>query len=265
VTLEILDGKGELVRRLTSVAKEREAPEDDPDAGDEPEKPLPAEPGLQRASWDLRHQGATRIKGAKVDAGDPETGPLALPGTYTARLTVDGRTQETPIEVRPDPRSSVPRADLEAQLALALGMRDDLDRLSTTVHELRAVREQLLARAATLAGRPEAAGVVEQVKALASRCDALEERLHNPKAQIAYDILAMPGGAKLYSRLAPLYSSVGEGDGPPTQGTRERHAALREELDARLLEWKALLEVDLPALNARAREAGMGFVTAPAR
>jgi photosystem II stability/assembly factor-like uncharacterized protein len=265
VTLEILDGKGELVRRLTSVAKEREAPEDDPDAGDEPAKPLPAEPGLQRASWDLRHEGATRIKGAKIDAGDPETGPLALPGTYTARLTVDGRTQETPIEVRPDPRSSVPRADLEAQLALALGMRDDLDRLSTTVHELRAVREQLLARAATLAGRPEAAGVVEQVKALASRCDALEERLHNPKAQIAYDILAMPGGAKLYSRLAPLYSSVGEGDGPPTQGTRERHAALREELDARLLEWKALLEVDLPALNARAREAGMGFVTAPAR
>jgi len=32
----------------------------------------------------------------------------------------------------------------------------------------------------------------------------VEEKLHNPKAEVTYDILAQKGGAKLYSQLATL-------------------------------------------------------------
>jgi hypothetical protein len=264
VVLEVLDEKGALVRTLSSRKLEA-LPEDDPDPEEPAPKPLPKEAGLQRAVWDLRYEGATKIKGTKIDAGDPGTGPLVLPGRYTLRLRVGGESLTTLLEVRLDPRVSVARGDLEAQLAMALALRDDLTRLAASVHQLRAVREQVGTRVALVRGQPGKEPLVLSADALVAKCDALEARLHNPKAEVAYDILAMPGGAQLYSRLGPLYSWASEGDGRPTQGMREVYAELRRELDGLVAEWKAILETDLPALNQRARELAPDFVTPPAR
>ena len=66
---------------------------------------------------------------------------------------------------------------------------------------------------------------------------------------MTYDILAFKGGAKLYSRLSPLYSFVVENDGVPTQGMREVFATYRNEMDAVAAEWSALLAGDIAALN----------------
>ena len=114
-------------------------------------------------------------------------------------------------------------------------------------------------------GRSGAAPLAAAADALVAKCDALEGRLHNPKAEVAYDILAMPGGAKLYSRLGPLYSWAREGDGRPTQGMREVYAELRKELDGLVAEWKAVVESDLPALNQKARELAPDFVLPPGK
>jgi photosystem II stability/assembly factor-like uncharacterized protein len=267
VVLEILDEKGAVVRKLSSRKIEPETPKDDPDPGwdDSEKKPLAKKAGLWRAVWDLRHEGATKIERAKLDSGDPGEGPMVVPGRYTAKLTVDGRSYTTPVEARLDPRLSVPPADLEEQVAFALALRDDLTRLSGIVHELRSVREQVEARSAPLRGSSAAVPLVEAADALVRRCDALEETLHNPKAEIAYDILAMPGGAQLYSRLSPLYSMAHEGDGRPTQGMREVYGELKKGLDALAAQWKAILDEDVPALNARARELAPEFVVVPAK
>jgi len=159
----------------------------------------------------------------------------------------------------------VSRADLEEQMAFTLALRGDLTRLSGIVRELRSVREQVRTRTVPLEDRPSAAPVVEAADALVAKCDALEARLHNPKAEVSYDILAMPGGAKLYSRLAPLYSWAQEGEGRPTQGMREVYAELKKELDALAAEWKAIVETDVPALNGKARELARDFVVLPGR
>ena len=267
VVLEILDEKGGLVRKLSSRKIEPETPPDDPDAAEDEnaKKALPKRAGLQRAVWDLRHEGATKIKAAKIDSGDPAEGPMVLPGTYTLRLTVGGQSLTTPVEVRLDPRVTVSRADLEEQLALSLTLREDLTRLSGIVHDLRSVREQVKARSASLQGVAAAAPVAEAASALAGKCDALEEKLHNPKAEVAYDILAMPGGAKLYSRLAPLYSAVTDGDGRPSEGMRDVYAELKKEMDALSAEWKAILDTDVPAFNAKARELAPDFVVLPGK
>ena len=80
---------------------------------------------------------------------------------------------------------------------------------------------------------------------------------------MAYDILAMRGGAKLYSRLAPLYTSVTEGEGAPTRAMRELAAQMRGELDARLAEWRAIVGTEVPAFTARARELAPDLVVLP--
>jgi photosystem II stability/assembly factor-like uncharacterized protein len=263
VKLELLDDKGALVRTLSSKKLEPAVPEDDPDPEEEPPKPLPKRAGLQRATWDLRYEGAPRIRGAKVDAGEPWVGPRVLPGRYTLRLTAGGETRTTTVEVRQDPRVSVPSADLEAQLSFSLALRDDLTRLSKTVAALRSVREQAKARVAPLRGESGHEPLVAAADALVGKLDALEQKLHNPKAQVAYDILAMRGGTQLYSRLSPLYSWATEGDGAPTQGMREVYAEEHRELESRLAEWKALVEGDLAALNHTARDEGAAFVVVP--
>lgn len=212
-------------------------------------------------TWNLAYEGAPRVKRVKLDAGNPRVGPLALPGRYTARLKAGGETLTTPLEVKPDPRVAASSADLLAQLQFALALRDDLGRLAHVVEEIRSVKSQLQAQAA-LAGT--AAPLHPTLVALTSKCDALEEKLHNPRAQIVYDVLAQPGGTRLYSRLAPLYAWAMDGDGAPTQGMREMHAEHRRELDQLESEWKSLITNDLAALNARARELGVSLVTVAA-
>ena len=80
---------------------------------------------------------------------------------------------------------------------------------------------------------------------------------------MVYDILAQRGGAKLYSRLVPLYTGVIEADGAPTQGMREVYAGLRKELDGLDAEFRGLVTSDLAALNRMARDLNLGDVSVP--
>ncbi|MBP6514067.1 MAG: hypothetical protein KA224_02735, partial [Steroidobacteraceae bacterium] len=203
--LEILDASGQLVRTLSSVPKPNRYAKDDPD---DPEKPnegeLTRQQGLNRISWDLRHEGAKRVI-AKFDAGNPDRGPLVLPGTYTLRLTAGGQVYTSTAEVLPDPRSPVTAAELGQNVAFALEARAALNRLGDDIEEARAIRAQAGDLAKRLAADPAAAALVEAARAVAARCDVLEARMHNPEAEVVYDVLAgRSGGAKLYPQIAPL-------------------------------------------------------------
>jgi photosystem II stability/assembly factor-like uncharacterized protein len=260
LTIEILDAQSRLVRKLSSVPRADEGNDEEDESDRAKRKGLPTDPGVQRAVWDLAWQGATKIPRAKIDAGNPEQGPMALPGTYTVRLSVDGQTATTPLKVLPDPRVKVAAADLEAQHAFAMTLRDDISRLSGLVATLRTVREQVRARRPLLAARGDAGDLLKRIDRVVARTDEIERRLHNPDAEVTYDILAMRGGAKLYSRMCPLLDWAIDGDGAPTQGLREVYAAQRGELDQLAGEVKALMDGDVAALNEAAKKAAVPFV-----
>jgi hypothetical protein len=170
----------------------------------------------------------------------------------------------TPLEVLPDPRVEVSRADTEEQLAFALALRDDLTRVADIVAGLRDVREQIAGRTKGLEGNDAAKELVKDARSLVAQLETLESKLHNPEARVNYDILAgRSGGVKLHSRLSPLYTWSHEGDGAPTQSMREIYGLLEKELETLVAEWAALLETDLPALNAKARALDLDFVAVP--
>jgi photosystem II stability/assembly factor-like uncharacterized protein len=224
---------------------------------------LPDQPGLHRVVWDLRHDPAHPIKQARIDSGNPETGPLALPGRYTIKLIVDGKDATAHLELRPDPRVQVAASDLADQVRLAVAVRDEFDRLAATVERLRAIRKQLQDRNLLLKGNVPAEPLVKASATLVAKLDVLEAKLHNPKAQVTYDILAQRGGAQLYSRLGWLYSMVLEGDGPPTQGMRESFGQLHGELSKLLDSFQSLLEKELADLNRQARSLELPHVIVP--
>jgi photosystem II stability/assembly factor-like uncharacterized protein len=261
ITLEVLDSRGNVVKKLTSKPAANEWPEGDPD-GDDEDKPyaLPADAGVNAALWDLTLDGALPISKARLDSGKAKEGPLALPGSYTVRLTAGGQALSAPLEVKPDPRLSLSPADLLAQMDFVLGLREDLSRLTRTVEQIRSVREQVQSRDALLKDNAAAAELRKSGEALVAQCDSLERRLHNPTAQVSYDILAMKGGTQLYSKLAPLYTWAHEADGVPTQGMKELAAEHRKELDQLTSEWQALVSGGIAAFNAKARELSLGFV-----
>src|SRR5207248_861485 len=107
-----------------------------------------------------------------------------------------------------------------------------------------------------LNGDNKAEAWIKQSKDVVAKLDALEEQLHNPKAEVTYDILAKKGGAKLYSQLAPLYDAVKDSDGPVTQGMREVYADNAKELARLEAIWRQLLAEDITQLNDQARTLG---------
>jgi photosystem II stability/assembly factor-like uncharacterized protein len=117
VTIEILDARGESVRRESSA--DRPAPVN-PDALNIPAhwvhrpEPPPASAGMHRWIWNLRPapvagggRGGRGSGGSGAGAGsDQGGGRQAAPGPYLVKLTVNGRTYTQPLTVKADPRES---------------------------------------------------------------------------------------------------------------------------------------------------------------
>jgi hypothetical protein len=248
ITLEIRDAAGHLVRTLSSVAKPARWPEDDADEPAAPPKPeLSTDAGLHRVVWDLGHEGARIPARAKVDLGDPEDGAPALPGHYSLKLVHGARSAEGRIEVIADPGSLASVSDMQAALAFQLTLRDALNRNADAVELVRAAREQAADMATRL--KDTQPDVVKAAQAVVARSDVIEAKLHNPKAEVVYDILSFEGGAQLYSQISPLYAFALGSDRPPPQGARERWAEVSKELDALIADVAALRSGEIAALE----------------
>jgi hypothetical protein len=125
------------------------------------------------------------------------------------------------------------------------------------------VRDQLKARTAALEPRKSESGVADLIKASESaikRTDVLEDKLHNPTAEVVYDILAMRGGTRLYSRLSPLQLWAVEATGAPTTGMTQVLTEQEQELASLESETKAFLSTDVASLNQRATAVSVPYV-----
>ena len=159
---------------------------------------------------------------------------------------------------------------MEDAYQVALKLHADITKCSKIVIALQSVRRQINERVKTLASasepeRQRGAPWTKQAKEAVSKLNALENELHNPKAEVTYDILAKKGGAKLYSQLAPLYDIVKDSDGPVTQGMREVYADNAKELARLEGRWLQLVAKDLTQLNEDARKLGQPTIVAPGR
>jgi hypothetical protein len=259
VALEVLDAQGAVVRTLSSKDEKPEIPPDDPDSWEREKKPpLKKGKGLQVGTWDLAAEAPRKIQKARIDSGSIDSGPSVLPGTYTLRLSAGGETSTATVEVRPDPRVTMSADERKQQFDFTASVAAAVTRLSTIVEDLRSVRTQLGARSELIKTR--GAEWSKAARDLVPRLDTLEDKLHNPKAKVTYDILAMKGGTRLYSRLVWTYTLAKWGDGVPTQGMRELFAEQTKELDALAAEWKGLVG-EVAALNEKAK--GFEYVAVP--
>ena len=261
VTLAFLDADGAEIKTFRS-APAGDAPPATPKDGAAQEKPAPKEAGLNRFTWNTRYPDARNIENAIYRSGGV-TGPLAPPGTYQVRLTVGEWSATQPFEIRKDPRVTATDADLRAQFALALQIRDKLSETNGAIARLRALRAQIedwekRSRAPQAADSSHAA-LVEAATALKEQLAAVEEELVQTRWKSSRDALTAP--SKLNAKLATLLSVVTGSDDAPTTQAVAVFASLSEQLDRHLERLDVVIRRDVPRFNARVRAQDLPALT----
>ena len=267
VVLEVLDESEHVIRRLSSTLEPPYVAPDHPDASPDRERKaeLEAVAGMNRASWDLRYEGARRIPKSTNDAGDVSVGPKVVPGEYRLRLKVGDEAAEQTVTVLPDPRSRATTENLRLQTEFLIKVRDQISSISNDAERLRSLRKQLENRRDPLSGWSEESELLEQGARLLEEITRLEKALYNPEAKVNYDILAgRDGGAKLYSRFGWLYLTAMDHGGPPTQGMVEVNRELSDLYRTSREGIERLIHEDVARLNALAAELGAPHIAVPA-
>ena len=143
VLLEIYDHDGRLVRRYSSAAKPRKvdvAKLDVAASWVQMKQPPSAEPGMHRFVWDLLYPGLPAPSG--FDLWEI-SGLWAVPGTYTAKLVVDGKTYAEPLTVKMDPRVKVSLADLQEQFDVSRQIVEARTRVSQALGDAGTLEKHL--------------------------------------------------------------------------------------------------------------------------
>ena len=159
VTIEILDSMGKVVRKYSSddapeVIREDALPY--PSYWFRPARKLATTAGMHRWMWDLRHTAPEGFpKSYPISAIYRDTpagphGPLALPGVYQVRLTVDGTTQMQKLTLKMDPRVKTSQLGLSKMHALSMDCMGKIEKIRETqqrIRDLRVKLEEALAKA----------------------------------------------------------------------------------------------------------------------
>ena len=141
VQIDIMDASGTLVRSFessgpgmtTEQAQGMRAPFQRRSGASAPT----LHAGLNRFVWDLTVPGPN---------GAARGGPVVVPGTYSARLTVDGQSMTRSFNVMMDPRvaaDGVTIADLQAQFDLGIEVRTAIEDADATIERLRGAQERV--------------------------------------------------------------------------------------------------------------------------
>jgi hypothetical protein len=262
VVIEILDSKGETVRRFGSDEKPRS-----PDLSRivltpdwvTPPPPPSASAGMHRIVWDLRY---AYPKGLPISPFGSTGGLWAPPGQYTVRLTGAGQTLTQPLVVRRDPRIPATDADLVRQFEVARDIQAERIRAAGPRAQVDAIRKQLVAL------RGKAGKATADVEAFGKK---LDEIAGPPPATPEEDFFGEPAVdlaslRRIAIALQQLARAVESADAAPTPDLLSGFAQRKEMFSRTLPRWEAFLREDLPRLNASLAAAGIppiSGITAP--
>ena len=229
--LQIFDREGKLVQDIERPSREK---------------------GLNRVAWNLR------LGGPEVRRPPSEEqlaffggsrGPQVLPGTYTAKLTVNDKTFEERVEVKLDPAVNVPAADLQEALDMQVKLRDMQSNINTSLRFLDSVKEQLKNAQTTMKGLQKEPDkdlmkafedYIKQVDTLVDRISARNEGL------------GLGGRQQVIDEIGSLYFSLDTNFGP-TPGQKEYFGEIQPVYRTRIEEVNKFLRETLPGWNEKLR------------
>ena len=264
VVLEIFDSKDQLVRRYSSEDQPRQINERDyqvPSYWYRPHQPLPTNGGMQRFIWDLMYPPPAGFShGFPISAIYKDTplyplGPAVMPGLYTIKLTVNGKTLSQTMTVKMDPRVKTGAFALSQQFSLSFEAYNGMEQSFKTVIEIRRLRDQIK-RAIDKVGRGPLA---ESLSALEKKAAAI-----GGEGRADASSPGIPGGAldvrnpnltSLNGGFASLLENLQSADLAPTLTTVAAATDLQLVLKKLHADWANLKAKDVLEVNTKLQAA----------
>ncbi len=229
VKLEVLDGKGQVVRAYSSKDQPFKPPTPPafPMYWFKPAEPPSTSPGMHRVVWDIRYTAppATQPGYSMSTAFGGDTprepeGPQPVPAEYQLRLTVDGKSYIQRFKLVMDPRVKTSPADLQKQFALEQKLVEAIQSGYKTIAEVRSAGES-----GKISGDQES----KLTGTARRRGDAAAEQTST-----------QPTFASVIGSLSQLLVAVDSADTAPT--TQESQAAEKTfgQFDSLLKQWQSL-------------------------
>jgi photosystem II stability/assembly factor-like uncharacterized protein len=247
VTIEILDSSGSVIRKVTGPPPDKSESTSAADTSDDnPRPPTPRAPGKQgmnRFTWDMRHEGARDFPGLIMWAGSTR-GPLAPPATYRVRLSANGvtRTQEFTI-TRNEAVKTITDADLVEQFKLAKQINDRVNSANEAVLRIRTVKDQIQARVT----KSNDAAIKAAGEPIVEKLTSVEGEIYQYRNRSSQDPLNYP--IRLNNKLAALQGLVEMGDSKPTDQSYAVFKELSGRLDKQFGQLDSLFSIDLANFN----------------
>jgi len=233
--LTILDDKGNQVDSFSSVMPENKE--------DRVGQYISAKAGMNSFWWSMHYPAGEKMIDSKFH--ERPGGPLALPGSYTARLTVGGNTMEQPFELVKDPRVKTSQRDLVAQFKLMTQIQDKLNDIVVGVNTIRSIKKRTADWEGRLEGRKDAANVIKAGQRLVTKLDKIEDALVQKEFTSFGD--ALNYREMLFEKLGNLPPIVRSADTKPTQQSHQVFDKLAAQADQELAALQALIDGDLAA------------------
>ena len=265
VTLEIFDDKDRLVRRYASTDKPEPVTAkelDIPTYWIRPPQILQSDAGAHRFVWDLHYpppEGVKRsypIAAIYRDTPSVPQGPWVLPGTYTVKLTVAGRSYTQPLTVKMDPRVRTRPEGLAQQFELSMETYEGMGRTHQALEQLRQLRKEVQDRRQ----RAEKGPVADALTALDEKAAALEgtgpaRRRRGGRGP------AEPSLTRLQGELSTLLEVLQGADAAPTSQAVTAAGAAQRTLTRLLERWQELQTKDVKDVNEQLRKAKLPLLS----
>ena len=247
VVFEIVDAAGGVVRTYEATADENEDEDGGPAAGSfggggggRPEVAA----GAHAFRWDLRYPAWTDFEGRIMWAARP-VGPVAVPGTYTVRMTVDdGAPLSRDFEVRINPDlEGVTEADLQERFELAVRIRDRVSEANEAVIRIRDIKGQVEERLE----ETDADDIGVQAAVVRDNLSAVEAEIYQVRNRSNQDPLNYP--IRINNKLAALLGLVEGSESRPTDQSYVVFRRLADLLDGRIEQLETVILRDVGRLN----------------
>ena len=269
LAIDILDAKGKVVRSYSS-AEQMTPPKPEtlefPASWVHPKEPPSAEAGMHRFVWDLHYTpapGPPLFPGAAF-FGFGGASPAALPGNYTVKLTVNGKSSTQPLTVKMDPRIKTPLVDLQRQFETGMAISRRQTEINDAQHEIGAVRAQI----AKL--RPQAAGHPSLSSALRSLDRDAEAVGGTREPRVAPGNVPPPPKEEtsltfLSGQFSEIARDVDAGQAAPTAEDLQALAEAGATLAKTMARWSSIKTRDLPTVNEKLKAAGLSPILTRSR
>jgi len=259
VTLEILDEQNHVVRRFSNNDKPDVSQEDlqkqlIPLYWISPFHSLSTEAGMHRWVWDLHYSTplSTRheypISAVPHDTPRLPLGPNALPGTYTVRLTVDGKASTASLTVKMDPRVKTTPAGLEKKFQSETHLASIMTETAEGQIQAGSIRAQLDKLSPEAKSQTKDA-VDSADKELKSLLGASGGFFAPPSKEVTL--------GRVNGEASTLYQEIWQSDAEPTAAQTQALAVTDRESTDVLRRWDDFKRSELPALNRALKQSNV--------